>query len=134
VIRYASGTLLIGTGHRSTKGWADAVALEMARSQRRETSPVADLIEFWQGYGNLPAVKAALDTDGGVALLRADTWLTSGNLLHAIAAATHQVRTEGTPTSRQRRRPVFRAAAPHRSFSMTNLSLNYANSLGPRSP
>lgn len=49
---------------------------------------VADLIEFWKGYGNIPVVKSALDTDGGVALLRADTWLTSGNLVYALIEGT----------------------------------------------
>src|SRR5271166_777203 len=127
VIRYASGTLLIGTGHRSTRGWADAVALEMARGQRRETSPVADLIEFWQGYGNLPAVKAALDTDGGVALLRADTWLTSANLLYAIAAATHQVRTEGVSITQ-----AFTALSQF-DFSRTGTSL-YGTLVEPPDP
>lgn len=95
VIRYTSGTLLIGTSHRSAKGWADAVALEMARGQRGECRPVDDLIEFWKGYGNIPAVKSALNIEGGIALLRADTWLTSGSLLYAIAAAVRQVRQQG---------------------------------------
>lgn len=94
-IRYASGTLLIGTGHRSTKGWTEAVALAMARSESGEADPVGDLVEFWQGYGSLPAVAAAQNTTGGVALLRADTWLTSANLIYAVAAAVNQVHSMG---------------------------------------
>jgi len=98
-LRYASGTLLIGTGHRSTKGWTEAVTLAMARSQSGEADPVGDLKAFWQGYGCLPAVTAAQKTEGGVALLRADTWLTSANLIYAMAAAIHEVRSTGISTS-----------------------------------
>jgi DGQHR domain-containing protein len=90
-IRYTSGTLLVGTGHRSAKSWTENVDLAMARAETHEDDPVGHLIEFWQGYGRLPAVTNALLTDRGVALLRADTWLASANLLYALAAAVHQV-------------------------------------------
>ncbi|OBG23440.1 DNA sulfur modification protein DndB [Mycobacterium sp. 852002-51057_SCH5723018] len=91
-VRYASGTLLVGTGHRTSKGWDEAVVIAMARAESGERDPVNDLVEFWKGYGNLPAVAAAQATEKGVALLRADTWLTSANVLYAIAAAVHRVR------------------------------------------
>ena len=91
-IRYASGTVLVGTGHRSTKGWAQEVDLAMARAETGEGNPVSDLIEFWQGYSALPAVARALKIDKGIALLRNDTWLTSAYLLYALAAGVHQIR------------------------------------------
>lgn len=94
-IRYASGTLLIGTGYRSTKGWDEAVTIALARAETGDSDPAGDLIEFWKGYGNLPAVAAAQQTERGVALLRADTWLTSANLIYAIAAAVNAVRGKG---------------------------------------
>lgn len=99
-VRYASGTLLIGTGHRTSKGWDDAVILAMARAEAGENDPIGDLVEFWNCYGNLPAVAAAQSTEKGVALLRADTWLTSANVLYAIAASVHRVRESGLTIAR----------------------------------
>lgn len=96
-IRYASGTLLIGTGYRSTKAWTEAVAIAMTRAESGEADPVGDLVAFWQGFGKLPAVAAALSTEGGIALLRADTWLASANLIYAIAAAVNQAQSVGVP-------------------------------------
>ncbi|WP_354642923.1 DNA sulfur modification protein DndB [Kitasatospora camelliae] len=87
-LRYASGTLLVGTGLRDTRGWEDAVELKIASDER---GSIARIVDFWQSLGELPAVRPALERDKGVALLRHDTWLLSANLLYAITAAVHQV-------------------------------------------
>ena len=90
-IRYTSGTLLVGTGYRTTKSWADQVSLAMARADSGESDPTNELVEFWRGYSQLPAVANALRTEKGIALLREDTWLTSAYLLYALAAAVHDL-------------------------------------------
>jgi len=87
-LRYASGTLLVGTAHRSTKSWSDAVDLQLSRDQDDCTEQI---VEFWQGYSDLPAVSRALTVEKGVALLREDTWLTSAYVMYALAAAVHSV-------------------------------------------
>ncbi|WP_049568186.1 DNA sulfur modification protein DndB [Streptomyces sp. SBT349] len=87
-LRYASGTLLVGTGLRDTRGWEDAVELKIASDEKGSISKIVD---FWQGLGELPTLKQSLAREKGVALLRNDTWLLSANLLYAIAAAVHQV-------------------------------------------
>lgn len=87
-LRYASGTLLIGVGHRTTRGWEDAVDLVLAGG---ENEAYEKLIEFWTGYGQVPAVAHALGTEKGVVLLRENTWLTSANVIYAIAAAANTV-------------------------------------------
>lgn len=86
-IRYASGTLLVGTAHRSTKKWAEEVATSLDRDLDGDTD---EIIEFWQGYSDLPDVSRALAAEK-VALLRADTWLTSAYVMYALAAAVHTV-------------------------------------------
>lgn len=87
-LRYASGTLLVGTAHRSTKAWSEAVDLQLSRD---EDGCTEQIIEFWQGYSDLPAVSRALTVEKGVALLREDTWLTSAYVMYAVAAAVHSV-------------------------------------------
>jgi len=93
-VRYASGTLLVGTAHRSTKTWSEAVELELSRDQDAATDQI---IAFWQGYSDLPAVSRALSIEKGVALLREDTWLTSAYVLYALAAAVHEVTSGDNP-------------------------------------
>ncbi|MEY9967522.1 DGQHR domain-containing protein [Streptacidiphilus sp. MAP12-16] len=90
-LRYASGTLLVGTGLRDSRGWEDTVELKIASDEKRTISRI---VEFWQGLGDIPAVEEALGRDKGVALLRNDTWLLSANLLYSIAAAVHAVTVE----------------------------------------
>ncbi|GCB49028.1 DNA sulfur modification protein DndB [Streptomyces sp. NL15-2K] len=87
-LRYASGTLLVGTGLRDTRGWEDAVELKIASDEK---GVVAKIVEFWQGLGELPALKESLGREKGIALLRNDTWLLSANVLYAISAAVHRV-------------------------------------------
>lgn len=91
-IRYASGTLLVGTAHRSTKSWSEAVDLVLSRDQDGATDQI---IAFWQGYSDLPAVSRALTIEKGVALLREDTWLTSAYVMYALGAAIHTAGTAG---------------------------------------
>lgn len=85
-LRYATGTLLTGTGNRTTRGWEDAVDLALARDLDRSYKKI---VEFWTGFGLMPPVAHALDTEKGVLFLREDTWLTSATVIYAIAAAVH---------------------------------------------
>ncbi|MEV6226546.1 DNA sulfur modification protein DndB [Saccharopolyspora shandongensis] len=87
-LRYASGTLLVGTGLRVTRGWEDAVELKIASDEK---GAIAKIVDFWQGLAGLPAFKESLGREKGIALLRNDTWLLSANVLYAISAAVHQV-------------------------------------------
>lgn len=87
-LRYASGTLLIGTSIRDTRGWETTVELRIAED---ETGAVSQLVEFWRGFGEIPAVEAALKRDKGLALLRNDSWLLGANVIYAIAAAVHSI-------------------------------------------
>jgi DGQHR domain-containing protein len=87
-LRYATGTLLIGTAHRTTRGWEDAVDLVLVGGEEAAYDKV---IEFWTGFGQLPAVAEALTTEKGVVLLRENTWLTSASVIYAIAAAVYDV-------------------------------------------
>jgi DGQHR domain-containing protein len=84
-VRYASGTLVAGTGHRSTAGWNEAVE-EITLTDDHAADHIA---EFWQSYSELPAVAAALVSGNGIVGLRKDTWLTSANVMYSIAAAVH---------------------------------------------
>jgi DGQHR domain-containing protein len=84
-VRYASGTLLIGTGHRSAAGWNEAVELKVALDERAGDR----LVEFWQGFSDLPLVAEALASKKGIVGLRQASWLTSANVMYAIAAAVH---------------------------------------------
>jgi DGQHR domain-containing protein len=86
-LRYATGTLLIGTGHRTTRGWEDAVNLTLTKD---EDGARDRIIEFWTGFGQISPVADALTTEKGIVLLRESTWLTSANIIYAIAAAVHQ--------------------------------------------
>lgn len=92
-LRYATGTLLIGTGVRSARGWDEAVAVEIATTGHDAT--LQKMVDFWNGFGALPDVASALPIPSGVVKLRESTWLTSANVLYALAAAVHDV-TDGT--------------------------------------
>ena len=96
-LRYACGTLLIGSGARSTRAWEEAVELAL---DRNETSAYEALVEFWTGFGNLPAVRPVIAGESSAAQLRATTWLLSANVIYCIAAAVHdaQERTGHTIT------------------------------------
>jgi DGQHR domain-containing protein len=87
-LRYATGTLLIGTGHRSTRTWEEAVSVALSTD---EPTCYRKTVDFWVGYGNLPAVTEALNTEKGMVKLRETTWLASANVMYAIAAAVHEV-------------------------------------------
>jgi hypothetical protein len=89
VLRYGSGTLLVGTKYRSTRSWEEAVAL--ACGPGLEDDAYRSIVDFWNGYAALPAVKAALDGEKGIPGLRQSTWLTSANVIYAIAATVHGV-------------------------------------------
>ena len=85
-IRYMSGTALIGTGQRSSRGWDKAVneAVEADEDAARGA-----LIDFWQAFGTLPAIKAIIEGESTPAQLRADTLLGASGVLYALAAAVH---------------------------------------------
>lgn len=85
-LRYATGTLLIGTGQRTTRGWEEAVNLALYSKGDESFSKI---VEFWIGFSQLAPVAEALVTEKGVVLLREATWLTSANVIYAIAAAVH---------------------------------------------
>jgi DGQHR domain-containing protein len=87
-LRYATGTMLIGSSHRTTRSWEDAVDLVLATDEEQAYDRV---IEFWTGFGQIPPVAKALGAEKGVVLLREATWLTSANVIYAIAAAVHSV-------------------------------------------
>ncbi|RZQ61990.1 DNA sulfur modification protein DndB [Amycolatopsis suaedae] len=91
-MRYASGTLLIGTSARTTRTWNDAVETTIARVG--EEAATGDLIEFWSAYCALPRIAEGLSRERGLAVVREETWLLSANVIYAIAAAVHIVRTE----------------------------------------
>ncbi|MGN7251925.1 DNA sulfur modification protein DndB [Arthrobacter sp. SAFR-014] len=86
-LRYATGTLLIGTGQRTTRGWEEAVNLALLKD---EDGAYNEILEFWTGFSQIPPVVEALVTEKGVVLLREATWLTSANVIYAIAAAVHR--------------------------------------------
>jgi DGQHR domain-containing protein len=92
-LRYATGTLLVGTSARSSRTWDEAVAVEIAATG--QDLVLQKMIDFWNGFGELPDVASALAVQSGVVKLRRDTWLTSANVLYALAAAVHKV-TDGT--------------------------------------
>jgi DGQHR domain-containing protein len=87
-LRYATGTLLIGTEFRSTRTWDDAVSVALST---KEDASYRAIVEFWSGYGEIPAVKEALSAEKGMVKLREDTWLASANVIYAIAAGVHEV-------------------------------------------
>ena len=89
-IRYASGTLLIGTSTRDVRGWDSTVDLKLAADEAGSTDRI---IEFWRALGDLSVVNTALSKEKGVALLRNESWLLGANVIYAIAAATHDVTT-----------------------------------------
>ena len=93
-LRYATGTLLIGTSHRSTRSWEDAVAVELATD---EEACYQKIVDFWTGFGALPAVREALNAEKeGMVRLRENTWLASANVMYAIAAAVYDVSSRTT--------------------------------------
>jgi DGQHR domain-containing protein len=85
-VRYASGTVLVGTGYRSTASWNEAVELQVALDDHASDR----LVEFWQAFSALPLVGEALTSKKGVVGLRQESWLTSANVMYAIAAAVHR--------------------------------------------
>ncbi|NEM07728.1 DNA sulfur modification protein DndB [Geodermatophilus normandii] len=91
-LRYATGTLLIGTGTRSARAWDEAVGVSIDVAGYDVT--LQKVVDFWNGFGALPDVAAALPVTRGVTVLRETTWLTSANVIYALAAAVHDVTTE----------------------------------------
>ena len=91
-VRYMSGTALIGTGQRSTRGWDKAV--NAAIEERPEESRSA-LVAFWRAFGTLPPIAAIIDGESTPAKLRADTLLGASGVLYALAAATHAASQDG---------------------------------------
>lgn len=91
-LRYATGTLLVGTGTRSTRAWDEAVAVVIATDGMEQT--LQRVVDFWNGFSNLPDVADALSVTGGVVKLREITWLTSANVIYALAAAVRHVTTD----------------------------------------
>ncbi|MET8956738.1 DNA sulfur modification protein DndB [Streptomyces sp. NPDC004533] len=88
-LRYASGTLLIGTSVRDIRGWDASVELEIANDEARA---IGNIIDFWKGFSELPDFVTALSAPArGIELLRSKTWLLSANLIYAVAAAAHEV-------------------------------------------
>jgi len=97
-VRYTSGTLLIGTGYRSAAKWNEAVDLRVTLDEHATDK----LIIFWRAFSQLPLVAKALKSKTGIVGLRQESWLTSSNLLYAIAAGVHRCTCDGegksTPT------------------------------------
>lgn len=91
-IRYMSGTALIGTSQRSTRGWDKAV--NAAIDEHPEESRSA-LVEFWRALGTLPPIAAIIDGEATPAKLRADTLLGASGVLYALAAAAHAASQDG---------------------------------------
>ncbi|MFJ5782128.1 DNA sulfur modification protein DndB [Streptomyces hydrogenans] len=88
-LRYATGTLLVGTGPRSSRAWDEAVAVEIATTGHDDV--LQRVIDFWTGFGALPDVATALSVPSGMVKLRETTWLTSANVMYALAAAVREV-------------------------------------------
>lgn len=86
-LRYATGTLLVGTGQRTTRGWEEAVNVVLFTDGDAAYNKI---VEFWTGFGQMPPVAEALATEKGMVLLREATWLTSANVIYAIAAGVHR--------------------------------------------
>lgn len=91
-IRYMSGTALVGTGQRSTRGWDKAV--NEAVNERPEESRAA-LLDFWQAFGSLPPIAAVIEGDSTPANLRGETLLGASGVLYAVAAAAHAATEDG---------------------------------------
>jgi DGQHR domain-containing protein len=91
-LRYATGTLLIGTAARSTRAWDEEVAVEIAKSGHDGT--LQKVLDFWNGFSALPDLATALSITGGMVKLRDTTWLASANVMYALAAAVHEVTTQ----------------------------------------
>ncbi|MEU5046526.1 DNA sulfur modification protein DndB [Streptomyces griseorubiginosus] len=98
-LRYATGTLLVGTGPRSARAWDEAVAVEIATTGHDDS--LQKMIDFWTGFGGLPDVATALSVPSGMVKLRETTWLTSANVLYALAAAVREVTHGGNATIQQ---------------------------------
>ena len=91
-IRYMSGTALIGTSQRSTRGWDKAVN---ALVEERPDESRAALLEFWQAFDALPPIAAIIDGESTPAKLRAETLLGAAGVLYAVSAATHAASEDG---------------------------------------
>lgn len=115
-LRYATGTLLIGTEHRSTRTWDDAVSVALST---QEGESYRRTVEFWTGYGEIPSVRDALTAERGMVKLREETWLASANVIYAIAAAAHDVATRTTSEISEIMRAVVSI-----DFSRTGTTLN----------
>ena len=91
-IRYMSGTALIGTGQRSTRGWDKAVneAIEERPAESR-----AALLDFWRAFGALPPIAAVVEGESTPARLRGETLLGAAGVLYAVAAAAHAATEDG---------------------------------------
>lgn len=91
-VRYMSGTALIGTSQRSTRGWDRAVN---AAIEERPDECRAALVEFWRAFGALPPIAAIIGGDSTPAKLRDETLLGAAGVLYALAAAAHAASQDG---------------------------------------
>lgn len=91
-IRYMSGTALVGTGQRSTRGWDKAVN---AAIEERPDESRAALLDFWRAFGTLSPINAVIGGDSTPAQLRAETLLGASGVLYAVAAAAHAASVDG---------------------------------------
>lgn len=91
-IRYMSGTALIGTAQRSTRGWDKAVNTLI--DDHPEESRAA-LLDFWRAFGALPPIAAIIDSESTPAKLREETLLGAAGVLYALAAAAHTASEDG---------------------------------------
>ena len=91
-VRYMSGTALIGTGQRSTRGWDKAVNALVGEhlDESREA-----LVDFWRAFGALPPIAPIIDGESTPAKLRAETLLGAAGVLYAVSAATHAASEDG---------------------------------------
>ena len=91
-IRYMSGTALIGTGQRSTRGWDKAVNALVGEhlDESREA-----LVDFWQAFGAFPPIAAIINGESTPAKLRGETLLGAAGILYAVSAAAHAASEEG---------------------------------------
>jgi DNA sulfur modification protein DndB len=94
-VRYMSGTALIGTKERSTRGWENAV-----NEAIKTDSPgvLKKLGELWQGLGQLPDLANVIDKTTTVAELREKSLLTAAGVQYAIAQAIYRAITESKLT------------------------------------
>ncbi len=91
-IRYMSGTALVGTGQRSTRGWDKAVN---ALIDERPDESRAALRDFWQAFGALPPIAAIIEGELTPAKLREETLLGAAGVLYALASAAYAASEDG---------------------------------------